>query len=316
MIYKNSFKLMFSNGNLIWKLLLYLVVALMVVLGLSFLVALPVFNVLSEGGLFKSISSAYTQFLEGLNIKQLIININEITIQFANIIVDNLTKILPSIILFIVVFFILGSVIIRFYQLPTAYVVNLYMNSNVKQGFMTSIFGNFGKAMKYMLAYLITILPINLVTFVGLLLSFGAFKLGGVYIILMPFVILISFTLITSLKITFFSGCLPAFVGTNNGVFKSLKHGFNTIKRRFFETFGNSIALVLTLIFINVFGGVFTYGVGLIITIPTTFVLLSIFNLVAYYSSNGQRYYLDSNNVMAPKTMELTDKLTDYKYLI
>ena len=102
----------------------------------------------------------------------------------------------------------------------------------------------------------------------------------------------------------------------NKGVFSGLKDSMMILKRRFLQTYGNAFALVLTIVFLNVFGGVFTYGVGLIITVPVTLLLLSTFGMVAYYSASGQKYYLDPHNVMAPKTMEYTDTISNQKYIV
>ena len=59
MLYKNTFKLMFSNSNLIWKLLLYFLISLMFVVALAFVVALPIYNVLVAEGFFDSIKTIY-----------------------------------------------------------------------------------------------------------------------------------------------------------------------------------------------------------------------------------------------------------------
>ena len=48
MMYKNTFKLVLSNFHLVWKILAYMVIAGLVLLGLSYACSLPILKVLIE----------------------------------------------------------------------------------------------------------------------------------------------------------------------------------------------------------------------------------------------------------------------------
>lgn len=316
MLYKNTFKLMFSNANLIWKLMLYFLIAFLIIIGMAIAVALPIIEVLISEGFFESISETYFDFISSLNLKVLFENIATLMSNFLDIIVNNVDSLIVYIVLFMFVITILGGLIINFYAYPTNSVVNFYMNSNVKQGFMTNFFVTIKNNIKYSLVYLITLLPINVGILTLLINSFKLFRLNGILLAFSPFIIIIGFTLLNSLKMTLFCGWIPAMVTQNKGVFAGLKNGFIVAKRRFLQTFGNSIALTVTLIFLNVFGGLCTFGVALLLTIPTSFLISNIFNMVAYYTAIGQRFYVDSFNVIAPKTMEHTEKIRNQKHFI
>lgn len=316
MLYKNTFRLMFSNGHLIFKIMLHLLISLLVIGGLSFVVAIPIFNLLVNERFFIKIGEVYSSFLSNLDLKALIMEIGTLSEKLILILNENFTSIMFSAFAVGLITFVFGRVIINFYTMPTSIVVDLYMSSNVKQKMSTAITQSFKKNIAYQLASLLVLLPINFGIVYLFLYSLRLFKLGGAFIIFSPFIILIGFAVINSLKNTLFCGWLPSIIVRNNGVFKGLKDGFVVPKRRFVQTFANCFAIELTLIFINVFGSVFTYGVGLIITVPVTLLILNIFGLVAYYSANGQKYYLDPYNVMAPKTQEYTDKFRDQRFII
>ena len=64
------------------------------------------------------------------------------------------------------------------------------------------------------------------------------------------------------------------------------------------------------------FFGLFTCLVGLIVTVPASFLLYSSFGMVSAYESQGMRYYVDIYNVITPKKKERLDKLTDMKYIV
>ena len=61
-----------------------------------------------------------------------------------------------------------------------------------------------------------------------------------------------------------------------------------------------SIALQLTIIFVNSFIAVFTFFSGLLVTIPATYVIISVFYAVTYFHITGERYYLSSSVIFNP----------------
>ena len=314
MLYRNTFKLMFSNSNLIWKLFLYFVISFAFILGLAFVVGLPIYRVLVSEGFFVSIGDTYYQFISSLNLIVLFEDISQLSTSFINIIINNFSSLVVYIVLFLFVLIVLGNMITNFHNLPTSNIINMYMNSNVKHGFMQSFFATAKQNLKYNLLYLVTLMPINIGITYLVFQSLKLFTSSGLLLVFAPFIIIISFTLINSLKTALFCGWVPSIITQNKGICKGFRNGFVVTKRRFLQTFGNSFVLNVTLIFINVFGGVCTFGVALLFTIPATFLTTSIFNMVAYYTAIGQRFYVDPHNVIAPKTMELTEKIRNAQH--
>lgn len=316
MLYKNTFKILFSNGGIICRVLLFLLCAVAILVGLGALILTPIHRVLVSEGFFDMIGDAYYEFLNVINLKQLLVDIGNIVESFFSIIVSHLDYLLPYIIIFIFFVVFVCTLVTRFYSMSTTICVNYYMNSNSKVKFANNIFTSFGRNIKYLLVYAITILPINILIYACIFFMFGMFEMNGIIFAFAPFLIIFTFTILASLKTTLFGGWLPAIVCGNKGVFASMRKGFAVPKRRFWQTFGNAFALYLTIIFLNFFVGLLTFGVGLILTIPATCVVLCIFGLVSFYMATGQRYYVDSYNVIAPKTKELTDKFNHHKYIV
>lgn len=316
MLYKNTFKLIFSNSHLIWKIMLYVVLSILAVGGLALVTALPVVQLLVNESYFEKIGEVYTTFISNLDLKALIMRIGDLSVKFVDIINANISTIFLSIFGIGFIILVLGSVVTKFYQVPTAVNLYYYMSSNTKHSFLNSMASSFKKNICYQVIRLLILLPVNFGSYYLLLYSFRLFRLGGAFIIFSPFIILFGFSILMALKHTILCGWIPSMVVRNKKVFPALKDSMIIPKRRFGQTFGNAFAIVLTAIFLNVFGGVFTYGVGLIITIPFTILMESTFGMVAYYSATGQRYYLDQFNVMAPKPVQYTDKLRNQKYIV
>lgn len=316
MLYKNTFKIFFSNGSLLWHTLLYLLLSVGVVFGLGALVLSPLYDLLVEVGWTVAVKNSYLDFLSHIDIRQLLVSIGDNWRWFLQIVFDNINSLVPTIIMFVVIIVIIGTMLVRFYTMSASTCVNYYMNSNVKASFPNNIFTSFYRNLRYQLAYSITLLPINLGIFALVVYMLKLFEFDGWLFFLAPFIIILTYTLLTSIKMTLFGGWMPAIVGTNKGVFACMKKGFVVAKRRFSETFGNAFALNLTIIFINFFAGIMTFGVGLILTIPASCIIVTIFQNVAYYMAIGQRYYVDNYNVIAPKAQEYTDKFENHKYLV
>lgn len=316
MLYKNTFKIFFSNGSLIWHTLLYLLISGAVVFGAGALILSPLYQLLSDVGWTTAVSDSYMNFLNHINLKQLLIDIGDNGRWFVQVIIDNFDSLVLYVVLFVVVVVILGSMLVRFFTMSASTCVNYYMNSNVKASFPNNIFTSFYRNLRYQLAYSITILPLNIGIFALVVYMLKMFDNDGFLFFIAPFAIVLTISLLSALKTTIFGGWLPAVVSSNKGIFRCMDKGFVVTKRRFSETFGNAFALSLTIIFTNFLAGVLTFGVGLVITIPASCVVVLIFQNVAYYMAIGQRYYVDNYNVIAPKAQEYTDKFKNHKHII
>lgn len=316
MLYKNTFKIFFSNGSLIWHTLLYLLISGAIVFGAGALILSPLYETLAEVGWTTAVGDSYMNFLNHINLKQLLIDIGDNGRWFFQIIINNIDSLIVSLVLFVVVIIIIGSMMVRFFTMSASTCVNYYMNSNVKASFPNNIFTSFYRNLRYQLAYSITILPLNIGVFALLIYMLKMFDNDGFWFFVAPFVILLTITLLSALKTTLFGGWLPAVVSSNKGIFTCMKKGFVVPKRRFSETFGNAFALSITIVFVNFLAGVLTFGVGLFVTVPASCIVVLIFQNVAYYMAIGQRYYVDNYNVIAPKAQEYTDKFKNHKHII
>ena len=206
--------------------------------------------------------------------------------------------------------------IFNFYHLSTCNVLHNFMGSNMNFSFIASIFYNFGKNVRYVIISVLTILPIKLLSLYLVIRSFVL--LGSESLILQifaPFIIAGLYVIMESLRVTIFSGWVPYMVVKNAGVATSLVNGVSHIRKRLPQIFANNLGITLTIILVNMFG-VLTCGVSLIVTIPASFLLVATFNMVAFYTSTGLRFYVDHNNVFAPKKTEMVESFKIYKNLV
>lgn len=316
MMYKNTIKLLFSNFRAVWNILIFLIIATLLSGLLSFIFCSPIINALTDGGLFIEISNTYTSFVTSLNLTQFFIDITVIGDLFANIILLNMNSLLVYIILFLFSFFVVSNFMRSFYLLASSNYLNYYMGNKIRKSFTACFFEDFGKNVKYSLLYLVTIFPIKLLIYLVVYQSLRLLAYGGFMAVVAPFITIAIYVILSSIRITIFSCWVPMIVRKGEGVFKALFLSESTLRKRWLTTFSNSIFIVLTILFINVFVGIFTFGVAWVVTIPISYFITAIFNMVCYYTSTGSRFYVDDFNVVAPKRMEHTDQFSKLKNII
>lgn len=316
MMYKNSFRILFSSASLIWKVMLYFLVIGGIVGGLTYATALPIINVLKNEGLFSTFGDIFKSFFQELNLSALFANVRDLAQDFFIVMRDNMGQLLVYIILFVFVLVILGSFLKGLYSVICGGVLYNSMSNNIKQPFVNSIVTNIGKATKLELARLTVSLPFTALIAVILYYMALLISVGGAMYVIAPFLIILAFIILISLKTALLCGWMPALFVIKARTYPALFKGFGVIRRRFWETFGTAIAMVLTVTVVNAFAAVFSFGVGLLITIPASYVLFAIFEMVSFYTARGIRFYTDSETIFEPKKVELTDRKKDIKYIM
>lgn len=296
--------------------MLYFAVVGGIIGGLTYASALPIIKVLSNESFFSNLKDIFGEFFSKLNLSELFVKLQAEIKNFLDIMSNNFKTLLVHIILFIFMLVILGSFLKGLYRAICGGVLYNSMSNNIKQPFLSSCFANWARAIKLELARLTISLPATVLIVVILYYMATLTAIGGAMYVIAPFLIVLTAILLISLKTTFFAGWMPALFVIKARTYPALFKGFWVIHRRFWYTFATSIALVITVFAVNVFAGIFTFGVGLLVTIPTSYLLFVIFEMVAFYTARGLRFYIDTDTIFEPKKAELTDRKKDIKYIM
>lgn len=316
MLYKNSLKIMLSNFDIVWKTILYYAFLFLFVGVLGFFCINPVYKILEQSGFVENVINTYFNFLTNLNFTELLASLDDLIMQLASILKHNLSTVWIN-------FAGLGFVVI----LVRAYLSNLtimsscnslhyYMGSMNKHGFYMSFRETFGINLKAQFCYLLLNIPCDIIFWI---IAFFCLKLFGISFWFTILAIVVFFTFVCcfcALKHCLFISWIPTIVVLNYGIFKALKISIKNSFRIFGRVFSNAVGLVLTLIFINFFMGIFTFSLGLIITVPISYLFVSVFGMVVTYEGQGMRYYVDVYNVITPKKKEIGDTLKAMKYIV
>ena len=312
MMLRNTIKLGFANASNIWKLLLYRFLCLLCVLGLTTVIAWPIINVLIKDNFFVNLQKSFEGMIFNINFEKLFLTIDNVFKNFAEIIANH-GLVLQSILCLIFVI-VLISFLEEYASLSIHDCVGGYMSSLTKYGFTNCYISNFGKSTLLALSKLVTSLPINLIIWLGsYFLASTLYAKIGVFAVVLSFFLLILFV---SLKHTIFCGWKPAYLIHNERVFVSLKRGIRMVLKRFFRTLSGFLILMLAIFIINIFALTFTAGVGLLVTLPLSTILIVILEQVVYRELLGMRYYIDAEHIISPKKLEQQDSFSKMKDII
>lgn len=314
MKFSNTTKLVLTNFSNVWKLLLYYTIC--TVLGFFALYALvkPIWLKLDDARVFAELEIWFNALFskpEGI-----VTSLNDILITIGQVLGANADTLLLNYIFTLALIFIILPFMYSLSDLAVGEVLYGYMTSQTPYSFTGSYFRKFGKSVLYSLAKL----PFEVVSkLVLVLLLVGVIKiwaLGGILYVFLGGIVFLATLVYVAFKVTMFTCWMPAIAVNDIGVYKAMRMGFATVFRNFWSTFSNAIVLVFCALVVNFFFAVFTFTVGLIITLPLTLYAFIVYGMVAYFSNQGMRFYVYPDMFVTPKRIKEQETITKLKFHI
>ena len=304
MSYKNSIKLLTSNFSLVWKQLCYMLIVCLAFVGIGYGFALPTIDLLTQHGVIKDFSLIFETIYTAP--KDVITAVSDAFLNLTNVVTANFGKIWLSLLSTTIIIRLCYTLLknISFYNLAS--VMHYQLTCFVNVGYTRNLISTLGQSIKYAFAKLVYTLPFTLLK---LLIVYAYFKLAVTPILIFTglFIVSLGLILLSSLELTLFTG-YTGYIFEQNGncsVFKAFFKGNVHVFKKFPKVFSNAVISTLTIIVVNIFLGIFTLGVGLLITLPATMLFKAIFELCTYFGVKGERYYLSSTTIATPlKTAE------------
>ena len=145
-MYKNTFRLFFSNASNIWKTFLYLLVTGLVT-ALSLLIALPVIKELNNVGVFSQTGEIFTNLFSLLEKQEFGSSLLAIYNNFLDVIFDK--RLIGYVIAFCVIIVIATNIFSSIYSLSMADNMYGYMSSGFHGHYTVSIFSTLKKGFRH-----------------------------------------------------------------------------------------------------------------------------------------------------------------------
>ncbi len=316
MIFKNTFKLLFTNFSLTYKVFLHKLFAFVLALSVAGTVGMPFLIHLKDISFIDVVSLKLVALMESLNIGNVFLTIKDIFLYILDIIgnvnLDLLMNFITSFSIFVLIFGLIGSLD----ELAVIECLNANLTSKTRLSFFKCMIAKtFKSFLKSIIKFVVGLFYVAVIC-ATIYFGFTMFdKASDLEKVLIPTIMFLIMLIASSIHLSLIAGFTPSIIVQDEGVLKSLKTGFNTIRKKYLKVLSSSFMLVFILLFGNILISVYSFFAGLIITLPITFVILALFKTIAYYECSGMRYYV-IDQIRSPRKKEEMDRINKLKYII
>lgn len=180
----------------------------------------------------------------------------------------------------------------------TAAVINDRMALRAEQPFLGTLIRNLKEAVIYNSIYIPLSIAYDLI--VGVAMFFLLFFLlnNVLYFLISIFLFVLAIVLAIMIKMTFTCDWLPALIRGKKGQLGALKYSFVQKGKKPLGVMSNFTVITIGVFAVNAAAIVLTFGVGLLITIPSSYVIIICFEMVNYYDREELKYFLDKNTIV------------------
>lgn len=317
MKFKHSIQLLIDNFTLTYKQLLYKLLITLITAALSVAVLYPFWRALTDMPEFKELIEGVKNFLSKLvegNTDELI-NIREKvekTLDSISAMIDSHTTVIALGICGLAGIRLINMFFSSLGNYASAAVINDRMALRAQSPFFITLIRNLKEASLYSLMYV----PLSFLYDVACvaMLYFLVFKL----LVFVPFVFQIflfatAIVFAITFKLTMASDWLPALIRGKKKPLEAFVYAFGRRNKKTFNVLSNFVVLSLIILALNMFALIFTFGVGALITIPSSYIVLNCFQLVNYYEREDLKYFLDKNTIIKPEKEETVSREDFFK---
>ena len=304
MKFKHSFNVFIDNFSVTFKQLLYRVIIMVIAAVFYWLIITPFKNALTGSEDYVSLVGGVKDFLKHLvqgRPDDLAHSTEQIKTAFDNLLTlvsSNRANIAWGIVGIIAVHFV-EKFFMGLGNYAAAAVVNDKMALRANSSFFLSLIRNLKDASLYNLMYV----PLSMIYDAAVLLGLYFLIFKGFFFIIVPLQLCLFVTLAIfaiSLKMMLTTDWLPALIRGKKGQGKAFLYTFNRRHKNNLNVLANFFVIIMIILILNVAGAVFSLGAALLITVPSSYVILLCFEFVNYYDREELKYFIDKNTIIKP----------------
>lgn len=305
MKFKHTFHVFVDNFSVTYKQLLYRLIVGVIAGAICFAGIYPfakgVLDLQSFNALTNGVAEFIKNFLSG-NVGQLSEISQTVTASFTQLLADLQTRmsqiVLSGLLLLLVIM--VEKWFTGMGNFAAAAVINDKMALRATSPFVATLIKNLKKAAVYNAIYVPVSMIYDLAVTIGMFALIAAMINSFMPVFVGVFIFALIIILSVSLKMTFTTDWLPALIRGKLNQGASIKYTFSRKNKGTMNVFSNYIVLALLIMAINAAAFLFTFGVGVLLTVPASYVMLLSFELVNYYDREEIKYFVDKNSIIKP----------------
>ncbi|MCD8201170.1 MAG: hypothetical protein LUD47_03780 [Clostridia bacterium] len=305
MRFKRTFHVFVDNFSTTYKLLLYKVIVWAIFGAISFGVLYPVIHKITDTAAWESLTENIGELVramfnftsEGPNATEVWDTVKTSFNDVWEVVKDMSGQVIASLVGF-------GIVVLvqRFVQslghFAASSVVHDKMEMQAKTPFLAAYTRNLGKAALFSVIYV----PITFVYDIGCLILLGyVFVEVSSFLLLRIFMFILLFVILMIIRQTFTTDWIPCILFGGWKPARAIKPTFSRKGKGTWSVLSGYVVYMLILIAGNVAALFLTFGVGLLITLPASYVILFSFQNVNYCYTNDLSYFLDRDTIVRPE---------------
>lgn len=305
MEFKHAFHVFVDNFATTYKLLVYRLIIIAVTAGLGCAVVIPTLNNILGTAQYEQLSTTFSELwadVIALNTDKLhdgLQAVLEAVRSFRHLIEEKAWLVAVAGICLAIVYLIY-KFLVGVGDYVTGALVNDRMAMHAKSYFTVTLFKNLKQSLLYSviyapIAFAYDILCVTLmwaIVFVGLSFVPALIKI---------FLVAVLFMVFSAVKFTFTSDWLPSLIHAKTTHRNAIAYTFSRRGKNTGSVFSNALVLKLIIIALNVASALFTFGAGLLLTMPATALIQICFWFVNYFDCNKLKYFVDDYTVIGPK---------------
>ncbi len=305
MNFKHSFHVFVDNFSIVYKHLLYGLIATAIGVGLGCAVLIPAMNNImgtsqyvalhdSFGVLWTDISNLETETMsEDLKVMRTAFK------NFVHMFGSEKAGLLALCVTLFILVYLVYRFLVGLGNYTTGALISDKMTMQAKSPFIGTMIKNLGKACVYNVIYV----PISFVYDALCIVLLWAIFFRWLHFLPILIKIFLFVTLligITAVKLAFTVNWLPELIYGRKSNRRAFVINFRKSAHGFGRTFSDMLVIVLIIASLNIAAVLFTFGAGLLITIPASYIALICYQFVHYYSSNGYKYCIGDDIIIGP----------------
>lgn len=306
MEFKHTFHVFVDNFSTTYKLLVYRLIVLAVTVGLCCAVILPAIDGITDTAQYATLQTAFSELwadvfaLNTADLQARLEAVREALNAFRHLLTDK-AWLIAVIVICLCVVFIINRFLVGVGNYVTGALVHDKMIMHTTSPFTFTLFKNIKAATLYAIIYAPLAFAYD---FICLIIMWAIISVGLKVLpitLIKIFIVAILFLVFSAVKFTFTTDWLPALIDAKMTQRKAIAYTFSRKGKRTLTVLSNSLVLKLIVFGLNVAAGLFTFGAGLLLTIPASSLILSAYCFVNYSDRNKQKYFVDEYTVIGPK---------------
>ncbi|MDE7168546.1 MAG: hypothetical protein K2O28_06855 [Clostridia bacterium] len=305
MKFKHSFHVFVDNFSVVYKQLLYRLIVLVISGLICWAGVYPFIKTFINSEQLNTIIEGTKGFITTLlsgKINELADLSEKVQTAYAELIELFNTKLSQAILsgLLILLITIISKWFMGLGNYATASIINDKMALRAKQPFFSTLIRNLKSAAIYNAIYVPLSVLFDLIIVVAMFFLFFTLLNHVVYFFICLFLFVLAVVFAITFKMTVTSDWLPALIRGKMKQGAAMKYAFARKGKNTFNVMSNFAVIVLIVFALNMAAAILTLGVGLLLTVPSSYVIIICFEFVNYYDREEIKYSVDKNTIISP----------------